>query len=114
MVEVEVHGLALQIPLKPRMHVDEFLAIADKVESMAGHLKESPAYIQPPPREVKDSAPIPLPEKTDTEVHFAHIANQVNSQMEHIKAHQAAITKHEAHIEQILKYLHSLDKQIRK
>ena len=136
MVELDMEGLTLNVPLKPEMHVDEFLRIADKVERLSKgqitheHFHNS-QYTEPlsgssenGPTMPSLPRPAPVEHNSLTEEDFKlpqedkiklqHVANQVRSHMDHIKRHEDSLNRHEHHLNQILEYLQSLDKYIRK
>jgi hypothetical protein len=133
MIRIELDDFSIVVPVKSEMHVNEFLAIAEKLERIAGkaHSEKKPyvpppkqeaqAFMQPPeplappmpPEEVRKATPVTA-EIHEEEMHVAHLMNHLKAQTEHIKKTEERLEKHEEHIVQILQYLQSLDKHIRR
>lgn len=116
MVQIDIDGFLLTVPLDQHMHVKEFLELADRVEHIAGH---HAAHRKAP-------EPLPAPElplvsikeefrfDKEDEVRFQHMMNQMKAHAHKMHDTEGRLEQHERHIQQMLRYLNSLDKYLKK
>ena len=97
MIRIETDDLSINVPIKRRMNVDEFLAVADKL-SRIQKAQEQPQHT------VHMDNPAAFTLDHGEELH--HIHTHLQQQMEVIK-------RQEEHISTILDYLDNLDRRKR-
>ena len=141
MVELEMDGFVLQVPLKSKMTISELMAIIEKVEHVAKanergirvmeqhELEHAAPQLMPQVAAQPVAQPAPVVEQPIAPMQFTpedfklpgeelikvqHLSNQVRSHVDHIKRHEDVLTRHEKHLNEILQYLQSLDRYIRR
>jgi hypothetical protein len=108
-MEILTDDFSINVPIKPRMSAQEFLALADKLEKMAG--KKAMRFEMP-----KDFRAQPTQNdfRLDPQDELRYVIKQLQQQMTMLEQNQSHLERHERHITHILNYLQSLDNYIRK
>lgn len=133
-IELEVDGFTIQVPIKEKMKLEEFMEIVERVEAMDGRIRSTRRETRPaipafyPAVPTGFSAPAPIMPAMSTsrgkgkknasasqgDARFDEMLSIVQAQFKQSKEADERLEKHEEHIEQILDYLQSLDKFVRK
>jgi hypothetical protein len=139
MIVIELDGYSLNVPVKPRMDIKDFLSLADRLEQLHGAKEQHheqqvmPAASAPanedftfdvdlpkPPRRKDKQANVaenPMEEfrfEDEDQTRLQHAISALQTNQEALMAAQQRIERQEDHIKQILDYLHSLDRHLRK
>ncbi len=120
MIEIEVDGFVVNVPIQSRMTVAEFLNIADKLGLMASRERGASMPVRAQTI-AQPGAPASVFRATSTENDFrfpdemrpAQLTAHVKRHMEHLQAHEQRLQEQEEHTRKILEYLQSLDKYVR-
>jgi hypothetical protein len=91
MIQLETDDFSINVPLKRKMHVDEFLDVADKLKRMTTH---APAVPQDHPAAFA--------------LGHAEEMHSINSQLQ---AQMEAVKKNEEHIAAILDYIEAVERR---
>jgi len=124
MIQIDWEGLTLNVPVKDRMHIDEFLELADRLQKLMdthndyvhGEHEEHVHETHHAPPEWNEPEPTQHDFKFEheEEERFQRASHQLLQQTDRVKALEAKLDTHDEHIKQMLKYLQALDKHLRK
>ncbi len=111
MIQLEIDGFVVNVPVSSHMTAQEFLALADKLALMAGkahphEIEQHVATVFKEPREADF--------KFSDEMRPDQLVEHVKHHMEHLKRHEDRLIQQEEHMKRVLDYLQSLDHFIRK
>lgn len=133
MIVIELDGYSLNVPVKPRMDIKEFLSLAERLEVLAEpkkarevrheHAAANPIEefaanfeLPKPPRRQEKLASDSIDDfrfEEEDQSRLQHAISALQSNQEALLATQTRIERQEEHIKQILDYLHSLDHHLR-
>jgi ADP-ribosylglycohydrolase len=116
MVEFEIDGFTIDVPLKAQMTIQEFLAVADKLEAMANRTHRAERHIEAAVAAAPSVFRRPVEEdfRFEDELNPQHMKAHIERHMEHLRAHEQRLQAQEEHTRKILEYLQSLDRFIRR